>query len=156
MFKENTIEALRWVVDILKNNNVSFQLTGGFAAKLYGSTRELADIDIDIEENGFEKIFDEVKDYIIYGPKQYKDSNWDLMLMTLKYKNQIIDIAGEEKIFDHEKKVWIQQRLDFTNGTYFTMYDLNVPVIPEEKLINYKKKINREVDIEDVKELENN
>jgi hypothetical protein len=84
MFKENTIEALRWVVDILKNNNVSFQLTGGFAAKLYGSTRELADIDIDIEENGFEKIFDEVKDYIIYGPKQYKDDNWDLMLMTLK------------------------------------------------------------------------
>ncbi|MFZ2522802.1 MAG: hypothetical protein WAW92_00245 [Minisyncoccia bacterium] len=44
----NTEGALRWIVNILESKSIQFQVTGGFAAKLYGSQRELADIDIDI------------------------------------------------------------------------------------------------------------
>ncbi len=154
MFKENTIEAFKWIIEILKRNNVVFQITGGFAAKLYGSERELADIDIDIEENRFDLILPEVKEYVIFGPEQYIDENWSLKLMTLKYHDQVIDIAGEEKIFDHDQKKWVRQQDDFSNPTYVTLYGFTVPVIPEEKLINYKKRIARKVDIEDVKQLE--
>ena len=58
-------------------------ISGGFAARLYGATRDLADIDIDIPEDRFAELIPQVKEYIKLGPARYKDDNWDLFLMTL-------------------------------------------------------------------------
>jgi hypothetical protein len=30
----------------------------------------------------------------IYGPARYKSNDWDLLLITLSYENQILDISG--------------------------------------------------------------
>ena len=43
-----TIEGLRWIVEILNRNHIPYQLVGGLAAKIYGSARDINDIDIDI------------------------------------------------------------------------------------------------------------
>jgi hypothetical protein len=45
---ETVGNALRWIIGILDRHNIQYQITGGFAAKLYGSSREVNDIDIDI------------------------------------------------------------------------------------------------------------
>ena len=50
MFQEKTVDALRWIVGILEKKNILYQISGGFAAKLYGSSRPLNDIDIDIHQ----------------------------------------------------------------------------------------------------------
>lgn len=150
---KDTESAFKWIVSIIHSKNIPYQITGGFAARLYGSRRELADIDIEIPNIDFEKIITEVKPYIIYGPERYVDENWDLKLMTLEYKNQLIDMCGEATIFDQNIKTWVKEKVDFTKSINLTVYGVEVKVVPKEDLISYKNKLLREVDIEDIEAL---
>lgn len=81
--ESKVIEALQWIVGILEKHNVPYQISGGFAARLYGATRPINDIDIDIAHDGFEKILPEVREYIFFGPADYKDEKWDIYEMQL-------------------------------------------------------------------------
>lgn len=148
----NTEKALKWIVNILDKYKVPFQITGGLAARIYGSERELADIDIEISDSNFEKITPEIKDYIIFGPDIFKDENWDLLLMTLKYENQEIDICGADsaKIFNQNTKNWEKLNSDLLKAVIKEVYKIKIPVIPIENLIKYKSKMLRNVDKEDI------
>jgi len=42
--------ALEWIVHILRKNKITFEITGGFASRIYGSKRILADIDIEVSD----------------------------------------------------------------------------------------------------------
>ena len=150
---KDTIKAFKWIVGILESKKIQFQITGGFAARLYGSDRELADIDIDIKDSDFEKIVDVVRKYIVFGPKHYIDNNWDLKLMTLEYEGQVIDICGESTIFDKNSKQWVLIKTDFANSKQINIYGIDIPVIKKESLIAYKGKLLRDVDIDDIKAL---
>ena len=153
--EKDTKGALEWIVGILEKYEVPFQISGGCAAKIYGSPRELNDIDIDIPENYFSKIISDVKPYIIYGPDQYKDNKWDLYLMTLNYAGQEIDIgSGNAKISTKDRDKWIDFSTDFSKAVKKTFLGLEVPVIPKEDLVNYKQLLDGEhqqVDIESIK-----
>jgi hypothetical protein len=152
----HTKEALKWIAGILRERKVRFEITGGLAAELYGSRRPLADIDIDISEKDFGKIIPTVKKHIVFGPKIYKDKNWWLLLLTLNYKGQLIDLCGIEhtKIFDHTKKKWVPLRNNLFKHAFKKFAGLRVPVTTRRELLNYKKKLWRRVDKIDVKELE--
>src|SRR3990167_1552031 len=78
-------DALKWIIGVLEDNKITYQITGGFAAHIYGSTREVNDIDIDISEGSFQIILEDVRSKIVYGPCRYQDAKWDLQLMTLNY-----------------------------------------------------------------------
>lgn len=156
MEEKNTEEAFRWIVGLFRKHSIPFQISGGFAARLYGSQRELNDIDIGIPDNCFEKLYPDVKEYVVFGPAHYTSEKWDLQLMALKYKGQKIDIAGRDtiKFFYEKEKKWVPAHRDLTEGTLMEVYGLTVPVIQREKLIAYKKKLGREVDMLDVEMLE--
>ncbi len=155
MIKRDTRTALIWINDILGNHNIPFVIDGGFAANLYGATRELADIDIVIPRGRTQEIFEEIKSHSIFGPAQYHDENWDLYLTTLQYQGQEIDICENETttIFDQQTKEWIPLRIEPASAVRIKAFDLDVLVIKKEDLIAYKKKLAREVDLEDVKQL---
>ena len=156
MEEKNTEAAFKWIVGLLQKHSIPFQISGGFAARLYGSQRELNDIDIGIPDGKFEEIFADVNGYITYGPAHYVDKQWDLMLMSLEYQGQKIDIAGRDaiKFFDEKSNMWVPGHRDLTTSEMKEVFGLTVPVIPKEALIAYKKKLMREVDVQDIKALE--
>jgi len=96
-----------------------------------------------------------VKKFIIYGPKRYKDNVFDLLLMTLKYKGQEMDIYGinSEKLFNKKTNKWNKARINLSKTTKKKVFNLIVSIIPLKDLISYKKKISRNVDIQDIKAL---
>lgn len=150
-----TKEAFVWIVGLLRKHRILFRISGGFAANIYGSKRSLADIDIEVHD---EKIFvlrKDVKKYIVYGPKQYRDDEWDLLLMTLRYKNQEIDIFGVDSLKMHNKKIgkWVKQKFDLLKATRKKVHGCIVPIIPLKDLIDYKRKICTPVDIQDINAL---
>ena len=53
---KDTEGALKWIVKILRDHNIPFQISGGFAARIYGSKRELADIDIDVATDRLDEL----------------------------------------------------------------------------------------------------
>lgn len=152
---KDTKTALIWITDILKKHQIPFQISGGLAAIVYGATRPLADIDIDIPDNKFDQIIEEIKPYIIYGPEHCKGDNWDLLLMTLNYQGQEIDISGADTthIFDTQLKIWVVLTEDLPNAPTRNVMGLQLPVIPCQDLINYKKILSRDVDLIDIQQI---
>jgi len=153
---KNTETAFKWIVDIIQKHNIPFQIKGGLASRLYGVDRELADIDISIPEDRFDEIIPDIRSFIKYGPDQYKDEEWDIKLITLKYEGQYIDISGafEKKNFDKHNQKWVKTPSNFETSVYMDVYGLRVPVIAKEDLVAYKKLIQRDVDIFDLGTLE--
>jgi hypothetical protein len=153
--KKETEAALKWIVNILKKRNIPFQIGGGFAARIYGVERELADIDIAVPTDKLSEILLEVKDYITYNLRHYLDEKWDCTGMTINYKGQEIDFVGAQgkKIFNETDKKWITLENDFSNNEYKEIYGLTLPLMPKEKLIKYKSILRREVDLLDLEGL---
>lgn len=147
--------ALKWIMAILRKKHIPFQIAGGLAAIAHGATRPLADIDIDISEEDFPQILDEISAYIIFGPARYKSKYWDLVLVTLNYKGQAIDISGAytTKIFNKKRKKWQKIKTDFNKTEIKKVFGLTVPVIARDALINYKAILNRKVDQIDVQQI---
>jgi len=150
-----TRKAFLWILAILRKYKIPFQVSGGLAARIYGSQRELADIDIDIPEKAFQKILRDVSKYLIFGPRRYKDRNWDLRLVILRYRSQEIDLCGaeESKIFNKKMKKWVSNRVDFSKNVRKKMFGAIVPVISKRELLSAKIKLARRVDLEDVKQI---
>lgn len=147
-------EALIW---ILKKHKIPFQISGGLAAIVYGANRPLADIDIDIPDDQFNHIINDVKPYIVFGPARFKSDKWDLMLMTLNYQGQEIDLSGADStnIFNEQTGEWIKLTEDLTVAPVKKVFNLDLPVIPIKSLIFYKKILAREVDLIDINQIEN-
>jgi hypothetical protein len=150
---KNTENAFKWIIGLLQKNKIPYQLSGGFAARIYGSNRPLYDIDIEIPDKYFDKLLPYVKDYLVYGPQRYLDESFDLLLMTLKYQGQKIDISGCEtdRLFNHQTNQWEFCDTKINDVVEKELYGLTVPVIKLPDLVAYKEKIRRPIDLEDVK-----
>lgn len=151
---KNAEAAFHWIVDILEDHGITYKVSGGFAARVYGVDRELADIDIEIADPDILKIVDSVKPFIVFGLAHYKDDNWDLELMTLEYENQLIDIAGANtKIFNHQTKQWERCPGSLESVEIKEVFGRKIPIESRDSLIAYKTMLAHEVDLEDVRQL---
>ncbi|MFA5070255.1 MAG: hypothetical protein WC528_03155 [Patescibacteria group bacterium] len=152
---KNFNSAFKWIINILRIHHVPFQISGGLAARAYGSKRKLYDIDIDIPDRLLHKLVLKVKPYIIFGPIRFKDQWWDLKLMTLKYRRQRIDISGanQAKIYNKIRKNWVSLKSNLSNPSYKKIARLKVPVIPKRELIYYKRILSRQADISDIEQI---
>jgi hypothetical protein len=147
----DTKAAFVWIVNILTTLNVPFQIVGGLAAKAYGVNRDLWDIDIDIPEDKFALVKPQVNDFVIFGPARIKEKPWDVVVMTLKYQGQAIDLGSDRaKIFNQLTGEWHQLNTDFAQSVWMELYGLQVPVISRQDLIAYKKILGRAVDLADI------
>src|SRR3989344_5309082 len=133
-------EALRWIVGILERHNVPYQIAGGFAARLYGATRPINDIDIDIPRTGFDAILPDVQGFVTYGPGILRDEKWDMYALQLSYQGQEIDIGSEEcNIFDDKAQVWVESNAHLAEAVDVPFNGRVLRVCPRQKLIDYKK-----------------
>ncbi len=152
-----TKKALHWINNLLRKRHIKSIIFGGFAAKIYGSARELADIDIAIRGRDLIKINNEVGKYCVRDLKRYKDKNWDAMVTTINYLGQEIDIISVEdtKIFDKSAKKWLPFKPYFNYSSKINFMGENLLVVRKSELIKYKNKLLRRVDKKDVEYLLN-
>lgn len=136
------INAIKWIIPILKKHNVQYEISGGFAAHIYGATRPINDIDIDISSENLVQLLPDIKNYIVYGPAPYKNVVWDLgTQIVLNYEDQLIDIADASnvKICDLKTQQWLDFSSKFNTSQTMKIYGIEVQVIDPHDLIEYKK-----------------
>lgn len=152
---ENTQKALKWIVNLFNEHDIPFQIAGGFAAIAYGARRELRDMDFYIPGKYFQKICKLVKKYIISGPQIYKDNEWDCEDVLLTHSGQNIDIANADntKFFDKKENKWVKEDVDFLDHETIEIMETKVPVMPKQKLIEYKKRLGRDIDKIDLEQI---
>lgn len=145
-------EALRWISEIFLNHKTPFQISGGLAANIYGSPRELADIDVEILEKDFPEVLSDFSGYVVFGPERFRDKYWDIFLMTLNYHGQSIDISAADstKIFNSVTGKWESVPADISKAEIKEVFGISVPVCSLQELITYKKKLRRDFDLEDI------
>lgn len=137
-------KALKWIIPILQKHDIRYEISGGFAAHIYGADRHINDIDIDVDlsEDKLKKILPDIKNYITYGPATYKDAKWDLELkILLDYEGQLIDIASANnvKIYDKKTKKWRDFSSKFNTSQIKKIGDITTQLIDPNDLITYKK-----------------
>jgi len=147
-------KAFHWIITILKKHKIPFQITMGLAAKSYGSERELADIDFAIPKEFFDILLEDTKQHIITGPEQSIDDHWNIYFVEIEYANQKIELGETQfKIFDKNVNKWIDYSIDLSKFETKTLFGIKVPVMAKQVLIDIKKKLQREVDILDLEQL---
>lgn len=155
--EQKTINALKWIVEVLDKHSISYRIGGGFAAHVYGSNRPVNDIDISLSGTHFPTIASEVTEYITAGPKHYSNEKWDCDTLSLNYHGQEIDITDIDTLLmsNKEKTEWFQTKELFRKfDTVLTeVAGITVSLIDPRDLVAYKKHLDGDhqlVDIEAV------
>lgn len=153
---DKTEAAFRWICKLLAERQIPFVVGGGFAVRLFGGTRPVYDIDLDIPEERFSELLPAVQPYVVSGPSRFKDKLFDVFLLTLDYQGQAIDITGAEsiRVYDTIAQVWRDDPTDFEAVEVREAYGLTVKVQRLDLLVRYKRWIARATDLQDVDELE--
>jgi len=153
---ETAGNALRWIIGILDRHNIQYQITGGLAAKLYGSPREVNDIDIDICEKDFQTILSDISHYLIDGPAHYNDGKWDGKFITINYRGQYIDISAIDSLFitNKERTEWLPYQRSYFDRLGIEIDGITLKILSPRKLIEYKKELDGEHQLIDIQAIE--
>jgi len=146
----DTKRALRWIVGVFRKRNVSFQITGGLAASLYGSPRPWNDIDILIRPTSLRRILPDVNRHLAFGPAQYRDQRFDAFMATLKIYGTEIDLVMECRIRNRRTGGWYQTPGLTPPSTWKHLWGIRLPLEPKRELMRIKQILGRKKDFEDV------
>src|SRR3989338_5844801 len=121
---KNTKSAFNWIISILQKHKLPYRISGGFAARIYGSKRKLSGIDIDTIDMALNKVLPDVQKYALHNPNRYKGREWDCYYLGLRYKGQEIGLMGvnHAKIVDKTKQKWIRYKVDFSKVSKKKVY----------------------------------
>lgn len=141
--EEKVLNALKWVVGILNEKNIPYCIGGGTATYLYGSGRPVYDIDISVSGKYFSTIVPLVKDYIIAGPKHYKNDEWDCTTLSLNYEGQDIDMTDADTLLMSKKDGtgWIRNKEIYQKhpNVIKEIHGIHIPLMDPRVLLEYKQ-----------------
>jgi hypothetical protein len=157
--QEKIGQALRWIVSLLTRYEIPYQICGGMAAKAYGATRPLVDIDFYAALQGsphFQEFLKEIHPYRIREWSPHLSASWDIIYLALNYQGMQIEIGEattNPRFYNHRDGRWEQQRIDFLASIPLHLYGVEVMVMPKDELLAYKAMLAREVDQLDIAQL---
>lgn len=146
--EEKTGNALKWIAGILNINKIPYRVGGGTATYLYGSGRAVNDIDISIQGKYFSVILPLIKDYVVAGPKHYKNDKWDCDTLSLNYNGQDIDLTDVDTLLMSNKdgSGWIRNKEIYQKypDTAIDFDGVNVSLMNPRALLEYKQELDGE------------
>jgi hypothetical protein len=147
------------VVALLTRYRVPYQICGGLAAKAYGATRPLVDIDIYASLEGspsFHPFMEEVRPYLIREWAPYRSAAWDLRFLALSYQGMQIELAesgAKPRFYNQREHRWEDQVIAFAASAHMLLYGVEVAIMPKDELVAYKSLLDRAVDHLDIKHM---
>ncbi len=154
IISESHIQTLNFIISTLDRHKIKYQVTGGLAGNIYGSTWPLHDIDLEVAQKDMERVASLFRDCTIRPLARFVDEEFDLMLLTLRLGDVEVDINQAEDAFVFTKEgARIQLDTDFSKAKEISFLGLTLYVQPLEDLIRYKELLGRNEDVLDLTRL---
>lgn len=146
--------ALRWIAGVLDGAGIPWQVVGGLAARAHGATRPLHDVDIYVPDDRFGEALSLVSEHLVRGPVRHRDQHWDLEFAVLRHGGTQVEIASASaRYYDGGDGRWVPAQIDFGASVRMTVEGVRIPVMPRDRLLKYKRRLGRDVDLADVREI---
>lgn len=156
--EDKTLQALKWLVNILDNNGIPYRIGGGVAAHVYGSGRSINDIDVSLEGKYFGKLVSLIEEHVVAGPKHYQNEKWDCTTLSLDYNGQDIDLTDSDTLLmrDKENTKWIENKTIYKKhpDVVSEVDGVKVSLMHPRVLVEYKKELSGEHQQHDIDFLE--
>lgn len=148
-------DALRWIIDAFARTDAQYQAVGGLAARAYGATRPLIDLDFYVRSVDLPRVLTSVADACVWGPEHFRDENWDLTFAKLEKHGVQIELAQAEgaRYYSREAARWLDQSVAFEDSQRRSVFGTEICVMPKNQLVAYKRALNRPVDRLDLHQL---
>lgn len=156
--QERVGPALAWIVSALKRYAIPYQVVGGLAARAWGGSREVVDIDLYVPLDQTRQLLIDIDEYIVWGPQYYYSKNWDITFAKIDFGAQRIELADSSsspRFFNVLEGRWEDQTIDYRSSVRRSIFGVECDVIPKDELIRYKRALDRPVDRIDVADLTN-
>jgi hypothetical protein len=147
---KNHIQALKLIIPIFEQHDITYRITGGLAGNLYGSQWELHDIDIEVAQKDIELVAELFQEYMAIDLMRLVDDEFDLLMMTLVIYGVDIEINQAEEAFIYHNDTLIQLDDNLSIFNIITFEGLKLKVKPLEQIIQYKELLGRHQDVIDL------
>lgn len=147
IISDSHIRTLKFLISTLDSHQIKYQVTGGLAGNICGSTWPLHDIDLEVAQKDMERVASLFRDCTIRPLARFVDQEFDLMLLTLRLSDVEVDINQAEDAFVFTKEgVRIKLDTDLSRAKSISFLGLTLYVQPLEALIRYKELLGRKED----------
>lgn len=153
VISDNHIKALKLIIPIFHEHNITYRVTGGLAGNLYGSQWQLHDIDIAVAQHDINKIVELFQEYIVIHLMRIVDDEFDLLMLTLEIDGVDIEINQAEDAFVFSQDATIRLDHELLNFNTVVFEGIEIRVQPLDGIINYKELLGRENDLYDLRQL---
>lgn len=147
---ENHIQALKFIIPVFEEHNITYRITGGLAGNLYGSHWELHDIDIEVARKDIELVAELFKEYMAIDLMRIVDDEFDLFMMTLVIHGVDVEINQAEEAFIYHNDIPVKLNDDLSVFNTFYYEGLRLKVKPLKQIIEYKELLGRHQDVIDL------
>lgn len=153
MLSNTQRKVIKKLVNVLEKNRIPFQITGGLAAIIYGARRPFFDIDIDVYKKDISKLRKLFKPHISTDLHHLQDQKFDLYLLTLKINGIFVDISQAENAYIMSNGKKIKMSTNISKAKILEWEGVKLLVQNKTELIAYKKALNRDIDLTDIKQI---
>lgn len=141
------------VINILETHQIRYQVTGGLAGNLYGSSWPLQDLDLDIASADLERVYQCFEPWAIAPPDRYIDHEFDVILLRLSMDGLMVDLTADQPAYALRGKKQISLKTDLSTAHRTRCLGLPLWVQSLKSLMDYKKTLGRSADLADLQQL---
>jgi len=154
--EDRAAEVLAWLSDLFRDKGVRYAAAGGLAARSWGATRPLVDLDFFVHAEDLDRLAADLAPYIVQPLTALKDDHWDLRFMRLEYTGIPLELSVAEHARYRESATgeWHDMCPTFDECPERGVLGVEVRIMDREDLLEYKRRVDRAVDRADVAAIE--
>lgn len=143
---------LSWTCGLLRDCGIPFQVTGDVAAAAHGGTRPVRQVEMFIAAAHVPALIRRARDRVADYPWRRRDDAWDRVAMSLVRDGVTVEVCVVEaaRFRDAATGEWLEAAVDPAASVTMTVWDVEMPVMPREQLVDQKRRLDREVDRQDL------
>ncbi|MGL5058611.1 MAG: nucleotidyltransferase domain-containing protein [Microcoleus sp.] len=150
MISANHLKTLKLLIFTFDAHQIPYQITGGLAGNIYGSTWPLHDIDIEVPQTRIAEVAELFKKYTVRPLSRFVDEEFDLMFLALRINDIDVEINQVEDAFIFSDGIRLPLNTDLSKARKMNFLGLDMLVQPLDDIIKYKKLLQRNNDVSDL------